>query len=133
MPLIRYDIGDTAEIGSAVPSCGRGLPTLRRILGRDRNIFRFRDGRRVWPVLASFRVQDFVPLRQLQIVQIDFDRIEVRYVPDGSDRPIDLPGLTQSIRTVLGQRIDVAVHPVERIARSRSGKYEDCISLVAAN
>ncbi|HZM46141.1 MAG TPA: hypothetical protein VFC14_15000 [Burkholderiales bacterium] len=33
MPLIRYDIGDLAEVGDPCP-CGRGLPVLGRILGR---------------------------------------------------------------------------------------------------
>ena len=28
-PLLRYDIGDYAEVGDACP-CGRGLPVLRR-------------------------------------------------------------------------------------------------------
>jgi phenylacetate-CoA ligase len=33
MPLVRYDIGDLAEVGDPCP-CGRGLPVLRRIAGR---------------------------------------------------------------------------------------------------
>jgi phenylacetate-coenzyme A ligase PaaK-like adenylate-forming protein len=34
MPLIRYETGDTAEVGAPCP-CGRGLPVLTRIMGRD--------------------------------------------------------------------------------------------------
>jgi phenylacetate-CoA ligase len=33
MPLVRYDIGDLAEVGDLCP-CGRGLPVLRRIARR---------------------------------------------------------------------------------------------------
>ena len=33
MPLVRYDIGDLAEVVDPCP-CGRGLPVLGRILGR---------------------------------------------------------------------------------------------------
>jgi phenylacetate-CoA ligase len=33
MPVIRYDIGDYAEVGEPCP-CGRGLPVLRRLVGR---------------------------------------------------------------------------------------------------
>ena len=36
MPLIRYEIGDYAAPGEACPY-GRGLPVLRRVLGRTRN------------------------------------------------------------------------------------------------
>ncbi|MDQ7008381.1 MAG: phenylacetate--CoA ligase family protein, partial [Acidobacteriota bacterium] len=48
MPLIRYEIGDYAELGAPCP-CGRGLPVLRRILGRRRNMLVTPDGRRHWP------------------------------------------------------------------------------------
>jgi phenylacetate-CoA ligase len=34
MPLIRYDTGDTAEVGAPCP-CGRGLPVLTRIFSRE--------------------------------------------------------------------------------------------------
>lgn len=37
MPLIRYAIGDIAQVGPPC-ACGRGLPVLSRILGRVRNI-----------------------------------------------------------------------------------------------
>src|SRR5262249_24047775 len=43
MPLIRYEVGDLAEVGSPSSRCGRGLPLLRRVVGRYRNVFRFRD------------------------------------------------------------------------------------------
>lgn len=36
MPLIRYALLDRAEVGAPCP-CGRGLPVLKRILGRQRN------------------------------------------------------------------------------------------------
>jgi phenylacetate-CoA ligase len=35
-PLIRYELGDYAEFGPACP-CGRGLPVIKRIHGRQRN------------------------------------------------------------------------------------------------
>ena len=31
MPLIRYEIGDQAEVGEAACSCGRGLPVIKHI------------------------------------------------------------------------------------------------------
>lgn len=35
-PLLRYELGDWA-IAGALCECGRGLPVLQRVLGRDRN------------------------------------------------------------------------------------------------
>ena len=45
MPLLRYDIGDYAEVGEPCP-CGRRLPVLKRILGRQRNMFILPNGQR---------------------------------------------------------------------------------------
>jgi len=132
MPLIRYELGDMAEAGTIPSACGRGLPTLRRILGRYRNLFRYRDGSESWPIAPKFKLEDFIALKHFQVVQIDLDHIEIRYVPqdEDSDRPIDLPALTQRVRAVLHQPVEVTVRRVAQIERSRGGKYEDCISLV---
>jgi phenylacetate-CoA ligase len=56
-PLIRYEIGDYAEVGAAC-SCGRGLPVLKRIMGRYRNLLTLPDGTRAgrdWATKASCR------------------------------------------------------------------------------
>jgi phenylacetate-CoA ligase len=135
MPLIRYELGDMAEVGTAPPDCGRGLPTLRRILGRYRNMFRYLDGSTSWPRATGFRLGNFIALKQFQVVQTDHNHVEIRYVPDddATDRPIDLAALTQRVRTVLCQPVDVSVRRVVQIERSRGGKYEDCISLVSSD
>jgi phenylacetate-CoA ligase len=130
MPFVRYELGDLAEVGTPNPSCGRGLPTLRRILGRSRNLFRFRDGTMVWP--SAGRFYEFIALKQFQVVQTDFEHIEIRYVPESPARPLDLAVLTQRIQSALRQPVDVTVRAVDTIQRSRSGKYEDFISLVPA-
>lgn len=130
MPLIRYEIGDLAEAGSTRARCRRGLPSLRRILGRYRNLFRFRDGTTVWP--RPLELGKFIALKQFQVVQKDYDHIEIRYVPAPSDQSVDLPALTQRVRRILKQPIDVTVCAVDAIPRSESGKYEDFVSEVPA-
>jgi phenylacetate-CoA ligase len=130
MPLIRYELGDLAEVGSVQPACPRKLPTVRRIFGRYRNLFRFRDGTTVWPVSTKFFLHEFMKLRQFQIIQTDFDNIEIKYVPEDAARPVELATLTQRVRAVLGQPVNVTVRAVDKIERTAAGKYEDCISLV---
>jgi len=71
MPLIRYELEDLAEVGPSPCPCGRGHPTLRRILGRSRNMFRFRDGTSVWPITSFFKLPHFIPLKQFQVLQTD--------------------------------------------------------------
>jgi phenylacetate-CoA ligase len=125
-PLLRYDIGDYAEIGEAC-SCGRGLPVLKRVLGRARNLLVYPDGRMIWPVygLACRKVARFATT---QLVQTAIDKLQLRVVPDG---PVDIPALAGAVKRVLGDVFDVEVVAVAKIERSRSGKLEDFISKVS--
>ena len=77
MPLIRYAIGDYAEVGAPCP-CGRGLPVLERILGRGRNRVTLPDGRRTWPDVGALWTA--IPdVEQIQVVQRDALHVEVRF------------------------------------------------------
>ena len=53
-PVVRYALGDMAEASGPCP-CGRGLPTVRRIVGRSRNLIRLPTGDRVWPKSRRLR------------------------------------------------------------------------------
>jgi len=130
MPLIRYDIGDYAEAGAQNPKCIRGLPTIRRILGRARNRFQFADGTVQWPELADFRLRELIRYKDLQLLQQEPHRIEVRYVPDGPEAQIDTEKVVQRIREVLRQPVVVSLSTVAELGRITYGKIEDCISLV---
>ena len=67
MPLIRYDIGDFAEVGNPCP-CGRGLPVIQCILGRARNMLVLPSGERISPGFVNDWFEGF-PVTQFQIVQ----------------------------------------------------------------
>jgi phenylacetate-CoA ligase len=110
--------------------CGRTLPLLDSILGRARNIFRYRDGTTALPHMESEAVQPFVPHRQFQVVQTALDRIEYRYVPISTDQTNDLAGLAAFVRRQLHPTVTVEAVAVDGIARSPSGRFEDYVSLV---
>ena len=130
MPLIRYDMGDYGMLSPSPCGCGRTLPVLQRIFGRTRNVFRFIDGSRKWPLLMSDVIQTLVPNRQWQIIQTALDRIELRYVPKSPDQVNDLAALSAYARQQLHPSVQVQTVVVERIDRSASGKVEDYISLI---
>jgi phenylacetate-CoA ligase len=130
MPLIRYELGDHGMLSTTACGCGRTLPVLERVLVRSRNIFRFVDGTSIWPVLLSRELPAFVPNRQFQVVQLTHADIEFRYVPVADDQMNDLSALTAYLRTKLHPSVMVNLAPMQAIARSKSGKYEDCMSLV---
>ena len=51
LPLIRYQMGDLAELGSQTCSCGRTLQTIRRLSGRSVERFVTSEGRTISGVL----------------------------------------------------------------------------------
>ena len=53
-PLLRYEMGDYAETGGDCV-CGRTLPVLNRIVGRERNMWIMPNGQRMWPVFPPAR------------------------------------------------------------------------------
>jgi phenylacetate-CoA ligase len=124
-PLIRYAIGDYTEVGAPC-GCGRGLPVLKRVLGRVRNMLTLPDGRRIWPRLSETRYEEVAPIRQYQVVQRARDRLEVRLAAERALTASEEAKLADLIRARLGHpgfQFDFSYHA--RIARTAGGKYED--------
>jgi phenylacetate-CoA ligase len=128
-PMIRYDIGDYAEVGPACP-CGRGLPTLRRIMGRERNMIVKPDGTRHWPLTGYKKFREIAPIAQYQMHQHAPDRIELRLVVE---RP-----LTEGEEAALREHLHWKLrHPFRidftyfegRLPRGRNGKFEEFVRL----
>ncbi len=130
MPLIRYDTGDYGVLSPEPCGCGRTLPVLQRILGRTRNIFRFVDGTHRWPLLWLKDVKIFVPHRQCQVVQVALDRIELRYIPVAPGQVNDEAGLADLVHQRLHPSVQTKLVAVEHIDRSKSGKFDEYVSLV---
>lgn len=129
MPLIRYDIGDYAEVGPAC-ACGRGLPTLRRIVGRERNMVNI-HGQRHWPLLGFYRFREVAEVVQYQLVQLNAEQIEFRLVCHAGLSEAQRRQLGDIVRQALGYPFSVSfeLYP-ERIPLPPSGKFEEFVSLV---
>jgi phenylacetate-coenzyme A ligase PaaK-like adenylate-forming protein len=131
MPFIRYAVGDVATAGPDLCRCGRSLPVIAQIDGRTRHAFVFKDGSRVWPRLWNLAIDEFVPCREFQLVQLDHERIELRYVPDGSGRPPDDAGLKNHIKQKIHPAAETALAPMQSIPRGPGGKLSPFVSMVA--
>jgi phenylacetate-CoA ligase len=99
-PIVRYDIGDYAEQGGRC-TCGRGLPTIARVIGKERNLILMPDGRRFWPLVGIYRVREVAPVRRYQFIQHDRERIEVRLVVDDGFVPAHEDNLREMIHRIL--------------------------------
>jgi len=129
-PLIRYDIGDYAEAGEPC-SCGRGLPVLKRILGRVRNMLTLPDGERRWPNLNVADIHRLAPILQHQVAQVGLEDIEVRLVVSRPLRAEEEDRLANHIRVNLMYPFRVSFRYVAAIARGPTGKFEEFLSEIA--
>ena len=129
MPLIRYDIGDYAEVGPPCP-CGRGLPVLRRILGRGRNMLRLPTGEVRWPVPGAGGFRERAPVRQYQVVQKTLNEIEFRLVVERALTSEEESSLREKLLESLGYPFEVAISYHLQLERSPSLKFEEFKSLV---
>ncbi len=123
MPLLRYRIGDFAEVGPPCP-CGRGLPVLSRILGRVRNMLLLPDGQQRWPMIGyAFRGLDSV--RQIQVAQTGREDIEVRLVSTRVLTAAEEAQLRSGAVERLGFAFRVSIRYCDAIPRGPGGKYEE--------
>lgn len=127
-PLIRYEIGDYAEVGGTCP-CGRGLPVLTRILGRVRNMATLPSGDVFYPLAFwSPEILRIAPVRQIQLIQKTVHDIDVKLVMTQQPEV----EVEERLRAYMIERLR---HPynlrlvfVDEIPRPPSGKFEDFVS-----
>ncbi len=129
MPLLRYELRDYAEVAPPCP-CGRGLPSLRRIQGRVRNMLVTPEGEVRWPLVGFAEYRKVAPVRQYQIAQLARDHIEFRLVTDRSLTDAEEAGLAAIVRKSLGDfpRVDFRYFP--DLPLGANGKFEEFISLL---
>jgi len=130
-PLIRYDLGDYAQAAEPCP-CGRGLPTLQRILGRRRNMVRLPDGRSLWPGIGGLRYREIAPIRQFQFIQRELETIEARLVSDRALNADEERQIGDLVRNALDFPFKLQfVYFSEQIPRGPGGKFEEFVCELA--
>jgi len=133
MPLIRYDIGDHVELGEPC-ACGRGLPVIRKIIGRTQNMLTMPWGERRWPLLSSDSIEAMLKVapavRQYQFVQTGLDLIELRLVVARPLSPDEEEALLKWVHKKFAHEFQVAFVYLDAIPRTPAGKFEDFLSKV---
>ena len=130
MPFIRYNIEDMGA-WSALDRCpcGRELPLMEIVQGRRVDMFKTRDGRSVWGGFASplFGMEG---VKQFQVVQKSLDTVVARIVKAGELDQARLDAITQTIKTALGDDVEVRFEFPDAIPVLDSGKCRYAISQV---
>ncbi len=123
MPLIRYEIGDYANAAEGACRCGRTLPLIGAIGGRDINLFVDRAGKYFtpWPLFRPLLVREWIT--QNQIAQRAIDSFVVRYVGDRNLAAEDEAEFHRHFDSILHSPSTIEFARLERIPRAPSGKF----------
>lgn len=130
MPLIRYELRDHATVGEPC-ACGRTLPTLKRIAGRERNMVRLPDGTMHWPLVGFHRFREIAPVRQYQLIQHTLHAVEVRLVCDRTLSADEEAQLGAVIRAALGHPFELRfAYFTDALPRAVNGKFEEFVCAI---
>lgn len=120
-PFIRYDIGDQIVMGRAC-GCSVQLPLIEKIIGRTNHLFRFPPERFVGLTLPP-KSMKLIAAKSWQIAQIEPLHIEVRFVPDGSQRNPNFASIVELIRSRTDGRVQVSFKQITVLPLTPSGKF----------
>ncbi len=127
LPLIRYELGDYAEVGEPCP-CGRGLPVLRRILGREKALLTLPNGEKRYATFGSRVFGHLDMVRQFQIAQTGRTAIEARIAADRALTEGEQQAIVAGLGKQLGPGFRIALRFVDAIALTPGGKYMEFVS-----
>ena len=123
-PFINYTVGDLAVAGPPC-ACGRGLPVLATVAGRESEVIRLPAGDAIstFTVEAFMRVEwDVRTVREYQVVQTARDRVLLKVVTTPEFTRRDAERLRRRFETFLGPDVRAEVAEVDNIPLESSGK-----------
>ena len=127
-PIIRFRLGDLAAWDPEPCPCGRQMPVIKEVVGRLEDIVTGPDGRQMVRFHGIFIDQPYVV--EGQIIQEKIDEFTVRIVPAPGFSGSDVQDIIHRMQQRLGQDIHVTVEQVDKIPRTKAGKYRAVISKV---
>ena len=126
MPFIRYDIGDIGVLGDEPCSCGRGLGTLKELIGRSGEVLSTPSGKVLVPnfwcrMMRKEEVASYV--KQFKVIQKTKSDISIQIVRDHGYTDEHTSFLRALFDSNLGDDINIHFKFVENIPPDKSGKY----------
>jgi phenylacetate-CoA ligase len=129
MPLFRYRSGDFAAPASAARCpCGSAFPLVERIEGRADPIVLTADGRPIGRLDHVWKGIQHVGAAQ--IVQEGDLSVRLRVVTEPGFSGHDRAQILAQARSRLGSGIPITIEEVDRLPRTRSGKFQAVVSHV---
>ncbi len=131
MPFIRYRTGDYGAFDEGMCTCGRGLPLLKVIEGREDEFLILPSGREVSPRI--FDPLDLIfhqYVSKFQIIQKEKGKFMIKVVKRKNYDEKVAAMLTEEARKCAPEPIEVDIVDVDDIERTGRGKFRAVINEV---
>jgi phenylacetate-CoA ligase len=123
-PFIRYQLDDAVVLGAARCPCGRGLPLLARVDGKQRVMFRLAGGRLKSSSPLADLLEGLGGHRQHQVIQRALDHVVVRLVIDRTWTGEHGQRLRRLIQEFFEAPVRVDMQVEEQLRPPASGKLQ---------
>lgn len=130
MPFIRYQNGDRAIADNEPCLCGRGLPKLKRVVGRQLDMLETPDGRHIPGEFFPHFIKDFPSIRRFQVQQENRGSIRLLLVVNGDWNAGVREILEEQVRDVIGFAVDLDIAIVDNIPLTAAGKRKVVVRTV---
>jgi phenylacetate-coenzyme A ligase PaaK-like adenylate-forming protein len=129
-PLIRYDIGDFAQLDKQC-RCGHDGPTISNIFGRGKHFLRRPDGKLLPFYLSTRALLEAVAFKECRVRQTAIDSITIEIGGRENITADEETKLKKLITKATDPAFDIKIEPVKEIDWSENPKRLFFSSLVA--
>ncbi len=132
MPFIRYSLLDRGVPMEGACPCGRGLPLMKLVVGRDDDFMVLPSGRRIGPRMVVPLFELVKEIAEYRVVQEKKDLITLdivkgkTYTQDTEDR------LRKTFLYVLAEPVDIIFNYTDTIPRGRHNRPRPLVSKVSS-
>lgn len=127
MPLIRYRTGDVGRLLPGRCRCGRGLPLMDRVQGRQTDLIELPDGTRKHALSLIYALREISGLWRFEVIQRSPRQVVARIEAADAEAGVVLKQAEESLARVLGPGVALSVVRVDRLPPSASGKHRHVV------
>jgi phenylacetate-CoA ligase len=104
-------------------SCGRGLPVISKIHGRENGFFHLADGRSLVPEFSTRRIREITGASFWQVLQTGPTAVTVRLQPGAQLSASQQLALSQYVQEILGASVSLEIQTVDKFPTTKGGKF----------
>jgi phenylacetate-CoA ligase len=124
MPLLRYDLGDTAE-SLSMHDAGASVHELKTIYGRVDDYIETPDGRKIGRIDHIFKGLNGVS--EAQVIQDATDHCTIKVIPQSALPEAEIDTLKHNFSARTGGTLRLTVETVPSIPRGPNGKFKSVL------